>query len=815
MIVRERTTKSWSGWLRAWWPRSPLEQAITGTAAVLATVALAAGWALWRQNLADIESVERTRVEALAASAALHIDGRVHEEWSRAYPTQDGLRDWDDASPDLQETRNLLIRTHRAARLPTPAYTMRLRDEFRDAVRERPDRQIPEAMEFIVTTADRPYWKHRYEYRPEMAPTLLHGRVVSTSAYEDRHGSWISAYAPIRDETGRIYAILEVDAPITVASNAKMIVSGGVIEAGDDLFLSGSSSRLEISGGEVNGSGLQVSQSADVVLSGGSTDLGTDLIESSTLTVHGGTHNGGSVTVLSGSVFALYGGTYRTSSISGDSTADIQIHGGTLNVTGFSGLTVGPANGFNTPITLPEGSAINVSDFLTLDPASDVTLDGGTVSALFTLADGNLQVLRGAVRSNVQSSGTIHLGHLTQARVEGTLTNLGTLTGTGRVTNSLLNQVGGEVFIDIAQQIVGVEDPAIGPGVFNSGVITLNNGTLRAVGSFENIAGGLVIGNGAVRTSTGLTNAAGAQMAFSGPTNIFGPITNQGLIVSTGGGPLTFFNDVTQLGEVRTSEGSFTVFFGNVDMSSNFTGGGGVVFESGVNPGSSPGVVGFGGDVSFGPAALVRIETRAPAPIDATAVPGVDHDQLDITGQVTLDGTLDVALLNPGTRPLLGTEFQVMLFADRGGSMFSDIQGTLIDTDYALAPLFTDTNLVIRASIPGDLNLDNRVSVADLSAFALNFNTAPGFHDEAMGLSSWQLGDFNGDGVVGVSDLSLLALNFGFDLGAGDPATGLSLEEAARLAGIDVALVPEPGAVAVTVFGVFGMVGCRRCWRSA
>ena len=135
----------------------------------------------------------------------------------------------------------------------------------------------------------------------------------------------------------------------------------------------------------------------------------------------------------------------------------------------------------------------------------------------------------------------------------------------------------------------------------------------------------------------------------------------------------------------------------------------------------------------------------------------------------------------------------------------------MINTTFALAPLLDDlaNQFILRASIPGDLNLDNKVSVADLSTFALNFNTAPGLYDETQNLNSWELGDFNADGAVTVADLSLLALNFGFD--ATDPASdtgGLSLLEAAKLARIPLSDIPEPAA-AWTLFGGT-ILGIRR-----
>lgn len=55
----------------------------------------------------------------------------------------------------------------------------------------------------------------------------------------------------------------------------------------------------------------------------------------------------------------------------------------------------------------------------------------------------------------------------------------------------------------------------------------------------------------------------------------------------------------------------------------------------------------------------------------------------------------------------------------------------------------------------GDANLNQQVSIGDLTIVAENFGSPGG----------WSLGDFNGDGFVGIGDLTLLAENYGFGTG--------------------------------------------------
>ena len=235
------------------------------------------------------------------------------------------------------------------------------------------------------------------------------------------------------------------------------------------------------------------------------------------------------------------------------------------------------------------------------------------------------------------------------------------------------------------------------------------------------------------------------------------------------------------------------------------------------------------------PTSVLHVQIDTPSPAATPPAPGVDHDLLVVTEAATLDGTLNVEFLDRhGGLPAVGTEYRVMTYGSRvEGTSFTRASGVLINTSLALVPLITDSDgdlvddaVVLRVSVPGDVNLDNQVTISDLSTFALNFDTtAPNgaLYDDESGVHSWEIGDFNGDGSVTIADLSLLALNFGFGFmpdGSMTAATGLSLSTAARLAGIDErdlfvnepfsTDVPEPGSFALVLsligFGVLPRV---------
>ena len=192
-------------------------------------------------------------------------------------------------------------------------------------------------------------------------------------------------------------------------------------------------------------------------------------------------------------------------------------------------------------------------------------------------------------------------------------------------------------------------------------------------------------------------------------------------------------------------------------------------------------------------------------------------------GSAVLGGALEVLPSFSRVGPELGDEFFVVstdptaLGGEQITGMFDVVSGTLVGTDLALAPFLEDTDgdlvadaLLLRALMPGDVNGDLRVSVSDLSVFALHFNTTPGLYNAVDMINSWELGDFNADGAITVADLSLMALNFGFGLGEGSSSVGLSLEAAASLAGIDLSAVPEPGVLGVVGLGAGALLFGRR-----
>ncbi|MEM7249145.1 MAG: HAMP domain-containing protein [Acidobacteriota bacterium] len=141
----------------------------------------------YRISKTELESGLGMRLEAIVSTAALSIDGDAHEL----------VKGPDDATGTaFLELRDQLRAVKRSNGLDTEVYTFRPKGD---------------ELEFVVMTNETPYIGDTYPVRDEMRPTLENGEPAHTATYHDKHGSWISAYAPIMDSSGRVVGLLEAD----------------------------------------------------------------------------------------------------------------------------------------------------------------------------------------------------------------------------------------------------------------------------------------------------------------------------------------------------------------------------------------------------------------------------------------------------------------------------------------------------------------------------------------------------------------------------------------------------------------------------
>lgn len=98
--------------------------------------------------------------------------------------------------PEFAVVREQLRAIQAAARLQSPVYTMR-----RDG----------ELLRFVVMTNETPFVGDPYELRDGHRQTFETGEAGTEGPYADAHGTWMSAWAPIRDASGGIVAVVQAD----------------------------------------------------------------------------------------------------------------------------------------------------------------------------------------------------------------------------------------------------------------------------------------------------------------------------------------------------------------------------------------------------------------------------------------------------------------------------------------------------------------------------------------------------------------------------------------------------------------------------
>ncbi|MEZ6191397.1 MAG: hypothetical protein R3C45_08925 [Phycisphaerales bacterium] len=512
---------------------------------------------------------------------------------------------------------------------------------------------------------------------------------------------------------------------------------------------------------------------------------------SGTLTIEDGAtvYSDSGFYIQNSSAVNLNGGTLRFDSYTAPApgtTPVFNFNAGTIQLAGNRSIGSDSAiqRIFGAAPTLVSGKGLTVEGTATL--LTTTTVNGGTFTTNGLVNGHNLKLQHGTFNLQDQAlvigggqllGDTLDLASDMTVNVALGTANAGLVTGDGQVGGTFTNAAGGELRAEPGKSL-----RFTGANNANLGQVNLFGGLLEFTQDLTNFSTGFISGNGTLMTQTGLLNEG--TMNFSGSANIVGDvnIAAGGRVISSGGGPTTFFDDVVNNGQIRTSAGSSTVFFGSLSGVGSFTGTGTVNMEGDLKPGNSPAIVSFGGNVAMGPFATLFIELGG-----LTA--GSQYDRLDVTGVATLDGILDVSLIN-GFTPGLGDSY-TLLMANGGiaggfsGLSLPDLSGLGLDWDLSISGSTVLLEVVNGSALVGDLNGDGFVGIADLNLVLSNWNqTVPPANP---------LADPSGDGFVGIADLNAVLGNWN----AGTPPSGS-------------AAIPEPAAGSMITLLVACLTVTRR-----
>lgn len=147
------------------------------------------------KSLADAENASLMRLNGIAYTLAMQIDGDAHQRIMAKYPAKDAISS-PKQDPDYFNIHQVLQKNFQANMLGTPLYTIVLDSN--------------NICYFGVTSAETPYFRHPYH----SAPALLmekHAEGAMIPRYQDEFGTWLSAFAAVRNSRGEMVALVQAD----------------------------------------------------------------------------------------------------------------------------------------------------------------------------------------------------------------------------------------------------------------------------------------------------------------------------------------------------------------------------------------------------------------------------------------------------------------------------------------------------------------------------------------------------------------------------------------------------------------------------
>jgi autotransporter-associated beta strand protein len=271
----------------------------------------------------------------------------------------------------------------------------------------------------------------------------------------------------------------------------------------------------------------------------------------------------------------------------------------------------------------------------------------------------------------------------------------------------------GDVFLSAGTIALG-SDMALG-----TGALIFEGGALRAEGAPRTIANSINVSiTGVVTGATDLTltgvisGSAGLTKNDAGKLTLTAANSYAGLTTVNGG---TFAVNGSIPGSVEVNTGATVAGSGTI--------GGAVTLNAGgtIAPGASAESLSVGSlSMSAGSSIVMEIGGTTPAS---------QYDQLLASGALTLDGRLEVALIN-GFSPLVGASFNLFDGTISGVFDTLDLEPLGAGLSWNTSQLYTTGVLSVVAGQPGDFDLDGDVDGRDLLIWQRN--TSLGL------LSDWQ-----------------------------------------------------------------------------
>lgn len=565
-------------------------------------------------------------------------------------------------------------------------------------------------------------------------------------------------------QTGFSDGTLEVNSGGTVSAVNRFVIGDGgtgvaTIGAGGTLTASNDLDLAAIGTGTLNvdGTGALVNANAQLYVGGyfaANGGTGTLNIKNAGVVNVAGlmhTYDGGTTNITTGGKLNANG--------------NVNIDGGTLtadNAANFNlaaGKTLTASNagqidftaGFNS-YNIDEGTTFNINtgaDFLLNSlrvgdgSAGTLIVDGAgsTLGSVGGVWGDNGGFATGTIRNGANASGGSN-----------TILKNGSLTVDGAGTTFTQGSFG---LLSVGSNSGGVFDL----NVRNGGAFTTGQDYTEVIkdGTINVESGATFTVKGQFRIyEDGEVDVAGGILIANQPTTLF---NNSTLNLSSGTLDAATI-DNTQGGSFNFYGGTLHVDFfdGYLDQQ------GGVLA-----PGNSPGITEITNGY-FNNGGTIQIE------LDGLTA-GAEFDQVQVTGNAHLGAGSVLDVVFPNAFTYTQGASLVILQADSYTGSFNSVNFAA-NPGATFGVVYGSTTVTLLAGLPGDLNNDGFVGIADLNIVLGNWN-----NDVTAGV--WFNGDPSGDGFVGITDLNVVLGNWN----VGTPPSGGSTQ------------VPEPATAALLALG--------------